>query len=150
MKAFSLIEPWASLVVMGHKKVETRSWHMPVNAYGTIVAIHASKSREAIDDGTASELFSFAGVEPPDKWPLGCVIGVVRFVRCERTEDAVKWVTDFEREFGNYSEGRFAWVMEGAYRLAKPIPCRGMLGLWDVPPEIEATFMTSPLPVVPR
>ncbi|HKS17099.1 MAG TPA: hypothetical protein VJU16_07285, partial [Planctomycetota bacterium] len=81
MKALSLIEPWASLVALGHKKVETRSWCPPPSAIGKRIAIHASLSREAIKDGTASRLFQLAGVDAPDPWPLGQIIAVTTIVK---------------------------------------------------------------------
>lgn len=40
MKALSLTQPWATLVAIGAKKIETRSWS---TSYRGPVAIHASK-----------------------------------------------------------------------------------------------------------
>lgn len=40
MKALSLTQPWASLVAIGAKRIETRSWS---TSYRGLVAIHASK-----------------------------------------------------------------------------------------------------------
>lgn len=42
-----------------------------------------------------------------------------------------------ERAFGNYERGRFVWVPKNVRSLAKPIPCNGMLGFWQVPEAIE-------------
>jgi hypothetical protein len=142
VKGFSLIEPWASLVVLGKKRVETRSWRMPDWAKGLRVAIHASKSREAIEDGTASELFDIAELEVPDKWNLGAIIGTVELVRCEPTETIRETLYGMELDFGNYISGRFAWVMDQPHQITKPVPCRGMLGLWEVPKDIEAQLVT--------
>lgn len=44
MKALTLYEPWASLVALGAKKIETRSW--PTKYRGPL-AIRAAKSYEA-------------------------------------------------------------------------------------------------------
>jgi hypothetical protein len=41
MKALSLIQPWASLIVLGEKRIETRSW--PTRHRGHL-AIHANKN----------------------------------------------------------------------------------------------------------
>lgn len=43
MKALPLWQPWASLVAIGAKRVETRHWPMPPALAGQRVAIHATK-----------------------------------------------------------------------------------------------------------
>ena len=47
MKVISVLQPWASLIVMGAKKIETRSWQ---TKYTGELLIHASlgKSREGL------------------------------------------------------------------------------------------------------
>lgn len=132
MRALTLIEPWASLVALGLKTVETRSWRPPESLIGDRIAIHASKSREAIEDGTASRLFHLAGLETPDSWPFGCIVAVAQIERVQRTEDARAIISSKEESFGNYSPGRFAWHFDGIVRLSKPLPTRGMLGLWII------------------
>ncbi len=54
MKALSLLQPWATLVVIGVKQIETRSWS---TAYRGPLLIHASK-------GKAGKIFAH---EPPFK-----------------------------------------------------------------------------------
>lgn len=36
-----------------------------------------------------------------------------------------------EYAFGDYSAGRFAWLLADVQPLAEPIPCKGALGLWQ-------------------
>ncbi len=48
MKTLSLLQPWATLVVMGVKQIETRSWRTD---YRGPLLIHASK-------GKAGEIFA--------------------------------------------------------------------------------------------
>jgi len=36
-----------------------------------------------------------------------------------------------ERAFGDYSKGRFGWLMEDPVEYMEPIFCRGHLRLWD-------------------
>ena len=40
MKALTLHQPWANLVALGHKQIETRSW---ATKYRGALAIHAGK-----------------------------------------------------------------------------------------------------------
>lgn len=42
MRALTLHQPWATLVAIGAKRIETRSWH---TAYRGLVAIHAGRHR---------------------------------------------------------------------------------------------------------
>ena len=46
-------------------------------------------------------------------------------------------ISQRERAFGDYTNGREAWQLADA-RAIDPIPCRGALSLWTVPAEIEA------------
>lgn len=43
-----------------------------------------------------------------------------------------------EASYGNYAPGRWAWRTKLVAKLDEPIPCRGALGLWDVPEELLA------------
>ena len=147
MNALSLIEPWASLVAWGYKKIETRSWYTP---YRGVIAIHASKSKEAIKDPEDVDfLFDEAGLATPDWWPdeptkypLGKVVAVVRLLDCKRmTADLIAKTSEQEVAFGAWQEGRFAWYLGEARRIEEAIPCRGALGLWDLPAEVEAQAM---------
>jgi hypothetical protein len=43
MKAISLWQPWASLVAIGAKRIETRHWYPPDSVIGKRIYIHAAK-----------------------------------------------------------------------------------------------------------
>ena len=36
-----------------------------------------------------------------------------------------------EEAFGDYSAGRYAWILDHVQRLVEPIPAKGALGLWE-------------------
>lgn len=42
MKALSIRQPWAWLVVHGPKRIENRSWHLPPSMVGQRIYIHAA------------------------------------------------------------------------------------------------------------
>lgn len=119
IKALTIHQPWASAIANGKKHIETRSW--PTKYRGPLL-IHA---------GLAMPLYTLTFAT----WdhPLGALIAVCELVDCLRVEDA--YVTEPERKLGDYSPGRFAWVLAAARPLAKPIPYRGRLGLWNFPVE---------------
>lgn len=60
MRLLSLWQPWAAFMAWRFKIVETRSWITPFRG---LVAIHASKTREAMD--SADELLVKAGLARP-------------------------------------------------------------------------------------
>lgn len=143
MKGLSLIEPWASLVAFGLKKVETRSWYA---SYRGPVAIHASKSRvEFHDPERIEQLFAQAGVQSPEGWPkseldfpFGKIVAVAKIESCvEMNEALIQSQTQAERAFGAWAPGRFAWILGEVRRIQYPVPCKGALGLWDVPEAIR-------------
>ncbi len=139
MRALSLIEPWASLVVFGVKKVETRSWG---TGHRGRIAIHASMSKEAIKDPDYTlGMFEDAEIAVPAKFPiyrtdynLGHILGIVDLVGCEAmTPRLIECAPKREKVFGAWQEGRYAWHLSLVRRFAMPVQCKGALGLWEVP-----------------
>jgi hypothetical protein len=49
MPAVSLWQPWASLIAVGAKTIETRSWPAPKGLIGQRIAIHAAKTTKGFD-----------------------------------------------------------------------------------------------------
>ena len=39
--------------------------------------------------------------------------------------------------FGDYGPDRYAWLLQDVRRLERPIPVKGALALWEIPPGIE-------------
>jgi activating signal cointegrator 1 len=63
----------------------------------------------------------------------GFVIGHVDVVECLPTDNYE--VDGREKCFGDYSPGRFAWVLCDPVAYEKPMPCRGRQKIFDVSPE---------------
>lgn len=86
MKAITLWQPWATLIVLGEKKFETRTWAASVKLIGETIACHAAKKilmpadlyGISIDGNHAIEAISAAlkrhGLEW-EKLPTGAVLG---------------------------------------------------------------------------
>jgi activating signal cointegrator 1 len=129
MKALTLTQPWASLVAIGAKRIETRSWY---TAYRGPLAIHAAK-------GFPAWAKEFAEVERalgrvPGRIPLACIVATARLVRVRKTQDIEPTISAVERHYGDYSWGRFAWILEDVVALPEPIYAKGALGLWNWEP----------------
>ena len=156
MKAISLWQPWAQLVAIGAKRIETRHW--PTNVRGTI-AIHAAKkwNRELRELSFGSPfreaLYPGASITWAGPAALGAIVAVADLYTCAPivhpggAAGARQSVLDplalsaQEKAFGNYdlSEGpRFAWGLCNVLALVKPIPFTGKQGFFDVPDELIA------------
>jgi activating signal cointegrator 1 len=132
MKVLSFLQPWASLTVMGLKKLETRSWS---TKHRGELLIHASMGQSG----------ALLAQEPPfskyitdfSKLPFGAIIGKVQLtdiikVQSLHMSDAViNQLTMEERAFGDYSNGRYVWVLEEPELFTKPVKMKGTLGLWN-------------------
>lgn len=133
MKVLSLTQPWASLVCLGAKRFETRSWE---SWYRGPLLIHASKSyprwaKEAAEEEPFYSALRPNGVHSAPELVCGCIIGQVRLSACRRTELYRAKLSDMEFAFGDYADGRWMWKLDDAAFLPKPIPAKGALGLWE-------------------
>ena len=136
MRAVSVMQPWASLIALGAKRYETRSWR---TRHQGPLAIHASLTfpREA-RDLCGAEPFAAAlrasGLGAPGKRPSGAVIATCHLAACASPPWGGRSAA--ERAFGNWAPGRWAWELCGVQRLPTPSPARGGLGLWTwTPPD---------------
>ena len=135
MKALSLTQPWATLVILGVKGWETRSWRPRGIALGDRIAIHAAKGWTRDDIDFAFELAArnilprARHAEPDTDLPRGAVLGTVVFTGYRPT--AGMHPGDIEELLGDFTPGRFAWGLTLPREFARPVPARGALGLWQ-------------------
>ncbi len=140
MKALTLRQPYATLVAIGAKRIETRSWR---TRYRGPLAIHAaatfpSQARELCSREPFRSALLAGGYEQAEGLPVGRVIARCRLVDClPTTAEAglahgdVPPVGSEEWAFGDYSQGRFIWLLADVERVEPPRPARGALGLWE-------------------
>lgn len=160
MKAISLTQPWATLVAIGAKTIETRSW---ATSYRGPLAIHAAKGLGPVGgkrkfwelEQSSPFFFALRGAgmpnydRYPEGYPFGAIVAVCQLFDCLPAEDvgcidwkrwqypatdkAAHWhMTDQERAFGDYSPGRYAWLLGNIRALAEPVPCAGKQRLWEL------------------
>jgi activating signal cointegrator 1 len=133
MKAISLWQPWASLWLSPAKIHETRHW--PTRYRGMLV-VHAAKRKIDEDiDALAVICSRLFGDDYAKTLPRGALLGVVDLVDCvpTQTKDWTAAASLEDETCGDFSEGRFAWRREGFVVFERPIPWRGMQGLFEVP-----------------
>lgn len=141
MKVLTLRQPWASLVVIGAKKWETRSWKpSPTMIYllqKDGLLIHSSAKFESLHRGLMTFPPFTKYLDEIGSFPLGKIIGFVKLGRVLTTKD---WAAEFkpelqypyeEQEFGNYESGRWAWELTNLIKFDIPIPAKGSLSFWD-------------------
>lgn len=138
MKALTLTQPWATLVALGAKRIETRTWH---TKYTGPIAIHAAKGfpkwaqetcwrdpfdevlRGLLGDGTWKCI-------DPKLLPTAAVIATANLDSCRSTSDVAGEISEQERAFGDYSAGRYAWSLSDVKVFYPPILAKGAQGLW--------------------
>ncbi len=136
MKVLSLLQPWASLIAIGAKKIETRSWPAPAPLIGQRIAIHASKgfpikNRQFMLKEPCRTDLVIGGYTLADI-PLGAVIATARLVKViKMTEGNIAQVDELELEYGYYEPGRSMWMLEDVDQFEHPITAKGALGLWE-------------------
>ena len=132
MKAISLHQPWASLVMVGRQLWETRSW--PTD-YRGVLAIHAGKTLPPYALEFCREFdgeLAAVGIHDVTALPLGAVLGCVRLTGCIKTDGPeARRLGERAKAWGNWEPGRYAWRLEGPAPYGAPVPARGMRGLWD-------------------
>jgi hypothetical protein len=146
MKALSLIQPYATLIMLGYKHFETRSW--PTKHRGQLaIAASAGKpawAREVCQtDPIISNILEFHGLTF-DSLPRGVILGtceVESMHKMDETWDLV--LDDTELACGDYTPGRWAWALKNIIR-TNHTPAKGKLGLWDSPLLSATKQMLSP------
>jgi hypothetical protein len=113
--ALSIQQPWAWLIVNGHKAIENRSW--PTTVRGPVL-IHAGKKIDAEGHEWIRE--EFPHIELPRSFDVGGVVGRARLTACVRSHPS-PWF------FGPYG-----FVFEQPERLPF-YACRGQLGFFGAP-----------------
>lgn len=171
MKCISLYQPWATLVAIGAKKIETRSW---ATKYRGELAIHASRkftygiiAELCRSDPIWRQTMKSLGIDYEKGFkisplPHGAVIATCRIVDCKMISTMptvafnrpdvyyyTEGMPDQEKAFGDYTPGRYAWLLDDVRMLPEPVPARGMPGIWNwTPPEGVTTggICKQPLP----
>jgi len=150
IRCLSLRQPWATLMSISAKKIETRSWQ---TSYRGLIAIHAAKgfSREARDLCWQQPFYDALKAVGLDErhLPLGRIVGIGRLLNVAPTHKIreIHWLLSAEElAFGDYHDGRFAWHFGATVKqLPEPVTAPGKLGLWwwEVPEQLEPLCETA-------
>ena len=150
MKALTMTQPWATLVAIGANIIETRDW--PTKYRGPF-AIHAAKgfpkeARALCGRQPFRDALAAAGFMSANDLPLGTVVAVANLDSLLVCDDATLKeirarsrrgeLPAHEADFGDFSDGRYGFVLGNVRRVEPPLPAKGMLGFWELPDDVEA------------
>ena len=123
MKALTIKEPWASLIINGYKEYEFRSWK--TNYRGKIL-IHAGMS---MDKDMISRFKDY-----DLKYMSGCIIGEADLVDCILVDkefiNNLREINPIVYAQSNHIEN-YAWKLENVRKYRKVVYTKGKLGLWN-------------------
>lgn len=120
MKALTICQPYAALILSGEKRVENRTW--PTNYRGRFY-VHAGKSRAMWDEEIDAKRF------PNAAW--GAVVAIATLDTCAFLQTVSRdaplgWLHEHEHAFGPW-----CWVLKDVTPIG-PWPWRGSQGLFDI------------------
>ena len=104
MKAITIKQPWASLIVHGIKNIENRTWPCPKKYLGQRVLIHSSvchgkKFKIDLTNEQMKQAFSLISEKSiSGQWEFGAIIGSVEIVDCVQNHSSI-WA---EKEVYNW------------------------------------------------
>lgn len=126
MKALTVKQPYASLIVNNIKTYEFRTWK--TNYRGKIL-IHAGLNKENIE-----------GIEKYNlEYIKGAIIGEAYIKDCILVDEMLDKSLRKENNiiYKNNHVGEYAWVLENIKKYDNPIYIKGSLSLWDYKTEKE-------------
>jgi len=122
MKALSIRQPWAELIIRGIKVVENRSWS---TEHRGPMAIHAARTFDLnLNDPEERKEYEYLRDEygiDKDALVYGALVGTVEVVEVTKQVKS-KW----------HVQGNWGWYLANPKRLEKPVQMRGMPGLFEV------------------
>ena len=131
MKVLTIQEPYATFIMHGTKKIETRSWK---TKYRGEIYIHAGKSKKflkRIHNNKVLKLLENIGLN------YGNIICKAELIDCvymtKAFIDKVKSENNYEYILGEYAVGRYAWILQNVQKLNQKIHAKGKLNIWTYP-----------------
>ena len=139
MRATTLYQPWASLIVDGIKIIETRDWSPHVAAIGDLLAIHAGKYVvKQLDESLYHAIVSLYGFDWQNNIPYGSVLGhatLKNVVQVKRNDDEFAYYNFSEKVpidiYGDFNVGRYLWFLDDIVKYENPIPAKGHFKIWS-------------------
>ena len=147
MWALTLWQPWATLIAMGIKLIETRVWRPPARVLHKPMAIHAGMT--IADDKTIggtqveAKIIELLGVEWRAIIPTGAVVATAVVTNGYKTAgfinngyvrvlDGKRYAKVKHDPYGDFSDERWLWMLKDIRPMDPPFKVAGRLGLWHL------------------
>lgn len=117
MKALSLKQPWAELILQGKKKIELRKWKTKFRGK---FLVHTSK----IPDEKNMKKFGFKNL------PCGFIVGKAELVDVKKYNNQKEFNRDKRLHLAKKNWGCYGFILKNIKRI-KPIPAKGHLNFWE-------------------
>lgn len=146
VRGLTLLRPWDRAILLGPKDVENRPRRWGVPAAGLLVAVHAGHGWDALGESVIPTRWpgaldipgwskAAAGGGTGHAFPAGALVGLVwMFPPLELHQVAGRSV---------WATGPWCYPLGPRVQLARPVPCRGALGLWRVSPGLEEELVRA-------
>ncbi len=129
MKALSIRQPWAWLIVHGHKDVENRSWS---TRFRGPFLVHAGRELDKAGYAWVKEKFPHITLPEPSGLEIGGVVGMANLADCFGPEAVGDGAPS------PWYMGQFGFVLAGARPLPF-MPLKGKLGFFEADISFQAT-----------
>lgn len=149
MKALTLHAPWAWATCYLGKRVENRTWAPPLGIIGQRIAIHAG-ALSLWKEATFLEIHRAIGskltVVPIERRHVfadtiafrdegtrfcSAIVATARLVAVESP------MRGLPRMLGWRASNQYGWVLQDVHVLERPVKCRGLQKLWNLPEDVE-------------
>lgn len=128
MKVLSIKEPFATLIKDKDKHIETRSWK---TTYRGELYIHASLTKYKNESMDNSYIDSLIKDKTLNYGYIICKCNLVDCIKIDKSFQEKISKNKKEYKLGDYTEGRYAWILEDIEELHVPIKAKGKLNIWE-------------------
>lgn len=149
MKAITIWQPWASLIMAGFKPYEFRGWPAPKALVGQRIVIHAGSRPVRVQEChrlyaeiCAGEQISLVGGERllefvdrccirPDRLPRAGGLGTVVLGKPQLASEI--WPEAFRNDSDRVEHSNWAWPLTDVQHFTPVVPTPGRQGFWQWP-----------------
>ena len=133
LRALTVLQPWANAIAYGTKRVENRGWLPPANFIGARIAIHAGKRHDYN-----------ARLAEGCSWPEAAAVRYGAVLAVATVTGSCNVVLGCDGDCSPWAvRGQDHWHLADVRPLAEPVPCRGALGLWRLPGDVEKAVLAQ-------
>jgi hypothetical protein len=143
MKALTVLQPWAQLLILGAKCYDVRCWQ---TTHRGPLLIHAGRTfpesaRGLCRSEPIRDILARAGYKSPFDLPRRAFVGTITLEDCLPTDQLLhSQVGEHHFAFGDFQPGMWAWKMSNPRPLPHPIGFPGRLGVFEVPTPLGTAF----------